>query len=56
LLVHIVGKERIDSDISERSADKPEQHNIDSKPIPSQETSLAIGKHGKSMKLARIDF
>ena len=56
LLVDIVGKERIGSDISEFSADKAEQHNIDSEPIPSQETSLAVGKHGKRKKLARLDF
>lgn len=56
LLVDIVGKERIGSDISECSADKVEQHNIDSEPIPSLETSLAIGKHGKRKKLARLDF
>ena len=49
-------KERIDSDVSKGSATKAEQHNILSKSITSQETSLAIEKHGKRKKIARLDF
>jgi hypothetical protein len=54
LLVGI--KERIDSNISKGSATKAEQHNICSESITSQKTSLAIEKHEKHQKLARLNF
>jgi hypothetical protein len=43
-------KERIDSDVSKDLAIKDEQHNILSKSITSQKTSLATEKHGKHQK------
>ena len=49
-------KEKIDLDVSKGSATKAEQHNILSESITSQKTSLAIEKHGKCQKLARLDF
>ena len=56
LLADTSGKEKVDSDISECSADKTKQNNIHSESIPSQETSLVVAKHGKRKKLARLDF
>ena len=49
-------QERIDSDVSKGSATKAEQHNILSKSITSQKTSLATEKHEKRKKIARHDF
>jgi hypothetical protein len=49
-------KERIDSDVGKCLATKAEQHNILSKSITSQKTSLAIEKFGKRQKSARLDF
>jgi len=49
-------KQRIDSDVSKGSVTKAEQHNIISESITSQKTSLAIEKHGKCQKPARLDF
>jgi len=49
-------KEIINSDVSEGSATKAEQYNILFESITSQKTSLAIEKHGKRQKLARLDF
>ena len=49
-------KVRIDSVVSKGSATKAEQYNILSESITSQKTSLAIEKHGKHKKPAKIDF
>jgi hypothetical protein len=49
-------KERIDSDVSEGSATKAEQHNILSKSITPQRISLSIEKHKKRKKIARLNF
>jgi hypothetical protein len=49
-------KERINSDISKCSAIKAKQHNILTKSTTSQKTSLAIEKHEKRKKPARLDF
>ena len=54
LLVGI--KERIDSDVSKGSTTKAKQHNIPFESITSRETSLAIEKHEKRKKIARLDF
>jgi len=56
LLADTSGKEKVDSDISECSADKTKLNNIHSESIPSPETSLVVAKHGKHKKLARLDF
>jgi hypothetical protein len=48
--------ERIDSDVSKGLATKAKQHNILSESITYQETSLAIEKHEKHKKIARLDF
>ena len=49
-------KEIIDSDVSKGSTTKAEQYNILSESITSQKTSLAIEKHGKHKKPAKLDF
>ena len=49
-------KETIDSDVSKCPAFKPEQHNIPSESITSQKGSVAVEKHGKCQRLARLDF
>jgi hypothetical protein len=49
-------KERIDSDISKGLATKAKQHNILTKSITSQKTSLATEKYVKRKKPARLDF
>jgi hypothetical protein len=55
--VLLVGmKERVDSDVRKGSASKAEQHNIFFESITSQKTSLAIEKHEKRKKIARLDF
>ena len=51
-----VSKVRIDSVATKCLATKAEQHNILSESITSQKTSLAIEKHGKHKKPAKIDF
>ena len=56
LLADTTGKEKVGSDINECSAIRTKQHNIHSKQISSQETSLAVEKRGKHKKLARLDF
>ena len=50
LLADTSGKEKVDSDISECSADKTKQNNIHSESTSSQETSLVVSKHGKRKK------
>ena len=49
-------KERINSDVSKGSATKAEQQNILSESITFQKPSLAIEKHRKRQKPARLDF
>jgi hypothetical protein len=49
-------KERFDSDVSKGSATKAEQHNILSKSIISQKTSLVTEKYRKRQKSTRPDF
>jgi hypothetical protein len=49
-------KERIESDVSNCSTIKAEQHNIPSESITSRKTSLAIEKHEKHKKTARLYF
>ena len=51
LLADTTGKEKVGSDINECSAIRTKQHNIHSKQISSQETSLAVEKHGKHKKI-----
>lgn len=47
---------KIDLDPSKSSVAKTEQHSDPFERIASQQTSLAIEKHGKHKKLARLDF
>jgi hypothetical protein len=49
-------KERFDLDVNKGLATKVEQHNILSESITSQKTSLAIERHGKRQKSARLNF
>jgi len=49
-------KERINLVVSKGSATEAEQYNILSESITSRKTSLAIEKHGKHQKIARLDF
>ena len=56
LPIGAVSKVRIDSVATKCLATKAEQHNILSESITSQKTSLAIEKHGKRQKIARLDF
>ena len=51
-----MSKVRINSIATKCSATKARQHNILSESITSQKTSLAIEKHGKRQKPARLDF
>jgi len=56
LPIGAVSKVRINSIATKCSATKARQHNILSESITSQKTSLAIEKHGKHKKPAKIDF